>query len=431
MVAGPLINNLLDHQFKLTVTSLALDDAEALVAGHPNGSCQTLDLNDKDLLSTLIADHDLVISLVPYSFHPLVGEQCLRHNKHMITASYVSPEMAALDKEARDKGLIFLNEIGLDPGIDHMSAMRVIDEVHRRGGVIRHFRSYCGGFPSREANDNPLGYKFSWAPRSVLLAGRNGARYWVDNHEVNVSAEDLFRNMRILNIPGVGSFEAYPNRDSLEYREIYGLGDDARTIFRATLRNLGWCDTLHSLTQLGMLDREPRQNKGGTISTYLRDLLGVGPEIDLCDAVAAKIRRSRYSLSSMSMQWLGLFSDEPLAAASISPLDALSDLMLTKLSYQPGERDMIVMYHEFKAWFAEDKHYELLTSRLVDYGIPNGDSSMARTVSLPVAIAARLILAGKISGRGVLRPVTADIYNPVLDELETLKIVCHENKSVC
>ncbi|MFT5233378.1 MAG: saccharopine dehydrogenase (NADP+, L-glutamate forming) [Candidatus Krumholzibacteriia bacterium] len=431
MVAGPLIKNLLGHDFQLTVTSLALSEAEDLVAGHPNGSPQTLDLSDAEALSSMVSAHDLVISLVPYGLHPLVAKQCLAHKKHMVTASYVSPEMAALDQEAREKGLIFLNEIGLDPGIDHMSAMRIIDEVHDRGGVVRHFRSYCGGLPSPEANDNPFGYKFSWAPRSVLLAGRNGAKYWSDSHEVTVSAGDLFRDMRLLHVPGVGDFEAYPNRDSMEYRDIYGLGTEVRTLFRATLRNLGWCDTLHSLTKIGMLDREPRPNADGTIGPFVREVLGAGPEDDLRDAVAARLNRTRHSFPPLSMEWLGMFGDHPLEAKQISPLDALSDLMLSKLSYQPGERDMVVLYHDFKAWFAADGHYEKLTSSLVDYGVPNGDSSMARTVSLPAAIAARLILTGKISGRGVMRPVTREIYNPVLDELESLNIVCSETKSVC
>ena len=430
MVAGPLIRYLLDHNYGLTVTSLGLEDAVKLVGGDPHGTALSLDLSDDATLSQLVGEHDLVISLVPYSFHPLVANHCLQKGKNLITASYVSAEMAAFDQEAKEQGLIFLNEIGLDPGIDHMSAMRIIDDVHARGGKIRHFRSYCGGLPAPEANDNPYGYKFSWAPRGVLMASRNGARYWRDNHEVNVRPERLFRDMHLLDVPGAGVFEAYPNRDSLEYRDIYELGDEVRSVFRGTLRYIGWCNTMHSLVKIGMLDTEPRNSKDMTYADYMRDLLDAEPAEDLRVVAASRMRLPPDTLPPWNMHWLGLFSRRPIGRDQISPLDALSEIMQDKLRYNPGERDMVVLFHEFKAWFAEDDHYECLTSSLVDYGVRYGDSSMSRTVSLPAAIAARLILEGKITSRGVLRPVIPEIYNPILDELANLNIVCAEEKTV-
>ena len=430
MVAGPLIRYLLDHNYALTVTSLVLEDAVKLIGGDPHGTALTLDLSDDATLSQLIAEHDLVISLVPYSYHPLVANHCLQKGKNLVTASYVSAEMAAFDQDAKDQDLVFLNEIGLDPGIDHMSAMRIIDDVHARGGKIRHFRSYCGGLPAPEANDNPYGYKFSWAPRGVLMASRNGARYWRDNHEVNVRADRLFRDMHLLDVPGAGVFEAYPNRDSLEYRDIYSLGDEVRSVFRGTLRYIGWCNTMHSLVKVGMLDTEPRNSKDMTYADYMRDLLDAEPSEDLRVVAASKMRLPPDTLPPWNMHWLGLFSRRPIGHDQISPLEALGDIMLDKLRYNPGERDMVVLFHEFKAWFAEDDHYECLTSSLVDYGVRYGDSSMSRTVSLPAAIAARLILEGKITSRGVLRPVIPEIYNPVLDELANLNIVCAEEKTV-
>jgi saccharopine dehydrogenase (NADP+, L-glutamate forming) len=430
MVAGPLIRYLLDHNYGLTVTSLGLEDAVKLVGGDPHGTALSLDLSDDATLSQLIGEHDLVISLVPYSFHPLVANHCLQKGKNLITASYVSAEMAAFDQEAKEQGLIFLNEIGLDPGIDHMSAMRIIDDVHARGGKIRHFRSYCGGLPAPEANDNPYGYKFSWAPRGVLMASRNGARYWRDNHEVNVRPERLFRDMHLLEVPGAGVYEAYPNRDSLEYRDIYDLGDEVRSVFRGTLRYIGWCNTMHSLVKVGMLDNEPRDSKDMTYADYMRDLLEAEPSEDLRVVAASRMRLPPDTLPPWNMHWLGLFSRRPIGHDQISPLDALSEIMQDKLRYNPGERDMVVLFHEFKAWFAEDDHYECLTSSLVDFGVRYGDSSMSRTVSLPAAIAARLILEDKITSRGVLRPVIPEIYNPVLDELANLNIVCAEEKTV-
>lgn len=429
MVAGPLIRYLLDREYALTVTSLVIEDAVKLLGGDPNGKAMTLDLTDEATLSELVKQHDLVISLVPYTFHPMVARHCLDAGKNLVTASYVSDEMMALDAEAKEKGLIFLNEIGLDPGIDHMSAMRIIDDVHARGGKIRHFRSYCGGLPAPEAVDNPFGYKFSWAPRGVLMASRNGATYWRDNHTVTVEPERLFRDMRLLNVPGAGDYEAYPNRDSLMYKDIYNLGGEVLSVFRGTLRYVGWCNSMYHFVKLGMLDPEPRPCKGMTCADYMRILLEAGNDADLRVASAERMGIPADCLPPWNLHWLGLFSRRPIGKDQISPLDLLGDIMLEKLTYKPGERDMVVLFHEFKAWFEEDSHYEALTSTLVDYGVRYGDSSMSRTVSLPAAIAARLILDGKIPQRGVLRPVHPEIYNPVLDELADLNIVCKEEKT--
>ncbi len=428
MVAGPLIRYLLNRDYQITVTSLVIEDAVKLVGGDPNGVARSLDLSDDSALATLVQEHDLVISLVPFTFHPMVARHCLAAGKNLITASYVSDEMMELDQEAKDKGLIFLNEIGLDPGIDHMSAMRIIDDVHARGGKIRHFRSYCGGLPAPEAVDNPFGYKFSWAPRGVLLASRNGARYWRDNHVVEVPPENLFRDMRLLNVPGTGDYEAYPNRDSLKYKDIYQLGGEVRSVFRGTLRYIGWCNSMYHFSKLGLLDMEPRDSKGMTYADYMRVLLEAGQDQDLRVVAAARMGIPADCLPPWNLHWLGMFSRRPVGKDKISPLDLLGEIMLEKLTYKPGERDMVVLFHEFKAWFEDDDHYERLTSTLVDYGVRYGDSSMSRTVSLPAAIAACLILDGKISLRGVLRPVHPEIYNPVLDELADLNIVCKDER---
>ncbi len=429
MVAGPLIRYLLQRGYQLTVTSLVIEDAVKLLGGDPHSQALNLDLADEEKLSILVGEHDLVISLVPYNFHPMVARHCLDQGKNLVTASYVSPEMQAMDAEARQKDLIFLNEIGLDPGIDHMSAMRIIDDVHDRGGKIHHFRSYCGGLPAPEANDNPFGYKFSWAPRGVLMASRNGASFWNDNHIVEVAPERLFRNMSLLEVPGAGDFEAYPNRDSLMYREIYNLGDEVQSVFRGTLRYIGWCDSMYHFVRLGLLDTEPRDSKDMVCADYMRQLLDAGPDEDLRVAAANRMGLPADCLPPLNLHWLGLFSSRPVGVDKISPLDFLGEIMLEKLDYRPGERDMVVLFHEFKAWFEEDNHYERLTSTLVDFGVRNGDSSMSRTVSLPAAIAARLILEGKLNQRGVLRPVSPEIYNPVLDELKELDIECKDEKT--
>ncbi len=430
MVAAPLVRYLQDHGYGLTVTSLVLEDAVKLIGDAADSRALTLHLSDEESLSELVATHDLVISLVPYSYHPLVANHCLEKHKNLVTASYVSEEMEAFHAEAVQHDLIFLNEIGLDPGIDHMSAMRIIDDVHARGGKIRHFRSFCGGLPAPESNDNPFGYKFSWAPRGVLMASRNGAQYWRDNHIVEVPPERLFRDMHLLQVPGAGDFEAYPNRDSLEYRDVYNLGEEVRTVFRGTLRYIGWCNTMYNFVKIGMLDTEPRASQGMTYAEFMRDLLEAGPDEDLRHVAAERMGLPADCLPPWNMHWLGLFSNRPVGHDRISPLDALGEIMQEKLSYRPGERDMVVLFHKFHAWFEADGHFERLTSSLVDFGERYGDSSMSRTVSLPAAIAARLILEGKVPQRGVLRPVHREIYNPVLDELASLNIVCSEEKTI-
>ncbi len=430
MVAAPLVRYLQDHGYGLTVTSLVLEDAVKLIGDAADSRALTLHLSDEESLSELVAAHDLVISLVPYSYHPLVANHCLEKHKNLVTASYVSEEMEAFHAEAVQHDLIFLNEIGLDPGIDHMSAMRIIDDVHARGGKIRHFRSFCGGLPAPESNDNPFGYKFSWAPRGVLMASRNGAQYWRDNHIVEVPPERLFRDMHLLQVPGAGDFEAYPNRDSLEYRDVYNLGEEVRTVFRGTLRYIGWCNTMYNFVKIGMLDTEPRASQGMTYAEFMRDLLEAGPDEDLRHVAAKRMGLPADCLPPWNMHWLGLFSNRPVGHDRISPLDALGEIMQEKLSYRPGERDMVVLFHKFHAWFEADGHFERLTSSLVDFGERYGDSSMSRTVSLPAAIAARLILEGKVPQRGVLRPVHREIYNPVLDELASLNIVCSEEKTI-
>jgi len=429
MVAGPLVRHLLDAGARLTVTSLDLAEAERLVGGHRDGAALRFDMADDDGLGALVAAHDLTVSLVPYVFHPTVAGHCLRHGRHLVTASYVAPAMQSLDAAARAQGLTFLNELGLDPGIDHMSAMRVIDAIAAQGGHLRSFRSYCGGLPAPDANDNPLGYKFSWAPRGVLLACRNSARYRREGREVAVPSERLFRDMHLLHVPGAGDFEAYPNRDSLVYLEAYRLPADIETLFRGTLRNLGWCDTLHAFGRLGLLDDRPREG-GSTRRAYVRSLLGATAGETARAAATRRLGTAAGCLPAANLEWLGLDDEAPLPAGSRAPLDVLGDAMLAKLSYRAGERDMVVMFHEF-LHDTPGGARRRTTSRLIACGEPGGETAMARTVSLPAAVAAKLVLEGRLSERGVLRPVTPAIYGPVMAELAALGIDCLEETEDC
>jgi saccharopine dehydrogenase (NADP+, L-glutamate forming) len=424
LVARPLVRYLLNKGYEVVMASRTASKAVSMIDGHPNGKALALNVQDETVLAGLIGECDLAVSLVPYAFHPVVAKHCIANRKHMVTTSYVSSAMQELDCDARKGGVTILNEIGVDPGIDHMSAMRIIDDVRKRGGRIVAFRSYCGGLPAPEANDNPFGYKFSWAPRGVLLAGRNNAQYILDGRKVEIPSHRLFRDMHVLAVEGQGDYEAYPNRDSISYIDVYGL-QGIQTIFRGTLRNMGWCDCLFNFAKLGLLSLDDVDVKGKTYAGFMRYLAGAAEGEDLGAAVSKKLGIPRDSLPVMNLGWLGMFSNRKFAVDKISPLDAMGDLMYEKLAFMPGERDMIVLHHDFRAEFPNGKREQII-SELIDYGIPGGDSSMARTVSLPAAIGVDMILTGRMEAKGVLRPVLPEIYNPVLDELSTLNISCKE-----
>ncbi len=426
LVTRPLVRYLLDQpDFKVIVASRTVSKAEKLIDGHPRGEAKTLLVQDEDHLKDLISGSDLVISLVPWTYHPVVAKHCLELEKHLITTSYVKEAMQALDQQVKDKNLLFLNEIGLDPGIDHMSAMKIIHGVEERGGRIVSFFSYCGGLPAPEANTNPFGYKFSWSPRGVVLAGKNTGRYLKDGQEINVPSQDLFAHTWTLEIENIGELVAYPNRDSIPYIKTYGL-KDAKSMFRGTLRNPGWCETWKKIVDLGLLDEQERsdwQEKtyADFTTTFVKESSG-----NLRADLAGQLDLPEDSDILDRFEWLGLLGDEPLPVETSSPLDILANRLLEKMPYEEGERDMIILHHEFIAEYPELPAREKITSTLVDFGIPNGDSAMSRTVSLPAAVAAKMVLHGEIKATGVHIPVLPEIYEPVLKELEELGITFKE-----
>jgi len=426
LVARPLVRYLLDQpDFRVEVASRTVSKAEKLIEGHPRGVAKELNLKSEEALKGEVAGADLVISMVPYAFHPKVAELCIAHKKQMVTTSYVSDTMKKLDADARKAGIIILNEVGLDPGIDHMEAMRVIHEIHDKGGKLVGFISFCGGLPAPEANTNPFGYKFSWSPTGVLLAGKNSAQYLQDGEEVFIPSEKLFESYSLRTIEGLGVFEGYPNRNSLPYIELYGV-PETKTMLRGTLRNVGWCETVRTLVRLNVLDQEEKDWTGMTFADFLRKLLGTRAK-DLKKAVSERLGISPGLAILRRLEWLGLFSDEPLPLQKGSALDIVSARMTAKLAYLPGERDMIVLQHEFFASYPKAGK-EKIVSTLIDFGIPGSDSSMARTVGLPAAIGTKLILEGKIRETGVHIPVSPEIYLPILAELKTLNIAFKEKR---
>lgn len=427
LVAKPLVRYLLDQpEFEVVVATRTVSKAIKLIDNHPKGTAKTLNLKNEEGLRDEVKDADLVISMVPYAFHTLVARFCIEFKKQMVTTSYVSDEMKALDGKAKIAGILILNEIGLDPGIDHMEAMRIIHEVEAKGGEITSFTSYCGGLPAPEANTNPWGYKFSWSPIGVLLAGKNSARYIKDGQLVEIQSEDLFDNYVIWPIEGLGDFEGYPNRDSVPYIELYGI-QSTKTMLRGTLRNIGWCSTLKKVADIGLLDKEEKDWTGYTYKSFMKSLMDNPEEPDLRKALATYLDLEVNSEILNRFEWLSLFSDEPVPVEKGGSIDILAARMIEKMSLAEGERDMIVLQHTFEAAYPEG-HGERITSTLIDYGIPHGDSAMSRTVGLPPAIGTKLILEGKIDKSGVYIPVEPDIYIPVLQELKSLNIEFSEKK---
>jgi len=423
LVVRAHVQYLLDQGFAVTVASRTVSKAEAIVDGHPNGTPLAFDITvEPERLEQIIADHDVAVSLLPWQFHPQVARACIDQGKHMVTTSYVKDEMKALDAEAKEKGIILLNELGVDPGIDHMTAMKVIHKVQGDGGEITTFQSYCGGLPAPEANDNPYGYKFSWSPRGVLLAGLNTARYRRDGQVVDVAGNELFDHVWEVPVEVEGAvidFEGYPNRDSMPYTEYYGI-DPRDVMFRGTLRNQDWCRSMKQVARLGMLRTDAIEGlEGKTFADLTAVLIGADTTTDLKAATAAHLGIDVEGVEISKMEWLGLFSDTPLPEPK-APVDILTAHMLDRMSYNEGERDLIVLQHTFIAEYADRK--EKITSTMIDFGIPGGDSSMNRTVGLPAAVGVRFILEGRFTQPGVIVPVMPEFYEPALEELERLGI---------
>ncbi|MBN2198863.1 MAG: saccharopine dehydrogenase NADP-binding domain-containing protein [Candidatus Aminicenantes bacterium] len=417
MVAGPLVEYFLRRDsFEVTVADIVPERALRLTAGHPRGRSAALDIEDDARLSSLIAAGDLVVSFVPFPHHPRVAGHCLARGRNLLTASYLSADIKAMDKEAAAKGLIFFNEAGLDPGLDHMEAMRIIDRVRGEGGRVESFVSYCGGLPAPEANTNPFGYKFSWSPSGVLMSCGNAARYLRDGKEIFLPAEKYLDEPARIAIERLGDLEGYPNRDATTYLDAYGI-HGAQTVLRGTLRYPGWCRTLKRMREWGLLDDRPRDASLRSYKEFASAKIGLPGAANPADVLKTRFPQEEDVRVVDRLEWLGAFADRPLPPGPRNGLEILAGLMAENMSYRPGERDLVVLRHEITSLFPGGRK-ETTVSTLTHYGLPEGDSAMARTVSLPAAICGRLILEGAVRQKGVVIPVRAEVYRPVLEELE-------------
>jgi saccharopine dehydrogenase-like NADP-dependent oxidoreductase len=389
MVVKPMVHHLLDNQLDVTLASRTKAKADKVLEGYSSGTALAWTMDQPDLLENLIRSHDLVVSLLPYAHHVSIAQRCIVHRKDTLTTSYVSPEMKAFDNRAREAGIIILNEIGVDPGYDHMTAMEIIDRVHEEGGKIDAFYSLCGALCAPEASDNPFRYKFSWSPKGVVMASNNGARFLKDGEEVN----------------------------------LYGI-PEVKTMYRGAVRYGRWCAAMELLKSLHLTGYKELDLKGKTFAQVTAELNEFKAET-LREEIKAKYRLEENDPGWQAIEWLGVLDQKPVYLEKGSAFDLTSDLMIEKMMMKDDERDMVIMQHIFHVTRSGGKK-EKIVARMLDYG--NRDyTSIAWTVALPAAIAVRLILEGKIKDTGVHIPIIKTIYKPVLSELADLGISMTES----
>lgn len=424
--SSALIKYLCDHSAAENWTIRVADRDKALAEerceGLDNAVPLSFDALDASVRAKQLPGNDIVVSMLPARFHIDVVKDCLNLGISVITPSYVTDKIQALDGLAKEKGLVVLNEMGLDPGIDHMSAMKVIHEIQAEGGQLTGFKSFTGGLVAPESDDNPWNYKFTWNPRNVVLAGQGGAvQFRRKGHYKYIPYHRLFSRTEDIQIEGYGDFEGYANRDSLSYREVYGL-EDIPTIYRGTLRRKGYSEAWNVFVQLGLTDDSytigdsAQMSYRDFINSYLTYEQTIPVEDKLCDYL--NLDRNGEVMSKL--EWLGIFEDKTIGLENASPAQILQQLLESKWSLAPDDKDMIAMYHEFE--FVKDGVQKKLNSSMISIGLDPIFTGMARTVGLPIGIAVKLILNGSFDLSGVHVPTMPELYNPILDELEELGI---------
>ncbi len=429
-----LISYLLDKSEKenlfITIGDINLQQANKIAGGHPRCKALLLNIFEKESRKNAIQAANIVISMLPARFHMEVARDCLKFNKNLVTASYVSKEMKALDPEAKSKGLIFMNETGVDPGIDHMSAMHVIDRIKDKGGKMLMFESFTGGLVAPESDTNLWNYKFTWNPRNVVVAGQGGAAEFIQEGKFKyIPYHRLFRRTEFLEIEGYGKFEGYANRNSLDYCSIYGL-EDILTLYRGTIRRVGFSRAWNMFVQLGMTDDTYELYNSENMS--YRDFVNSFLPYSLTDTVELKLRHN-LKIDQDDIMWeklveLDIFNaDKKIGIPNATPAQALQKILEDKWTLSPDDKDMIVMYHKFG--YELDGQKKQIDSTMVLIGEDQTKTAMAKTVGLPVAITTLAILNGKITSPGVQIPITREVYEPILKELEEHGISFKETKT--
>jgi saccharopine dehydrogenase-like NADP-dependent oxidoreductase len=427
--SSALIKYLLDHailcDWLVILGDISLSAAVDKLGDHPRGRALKFDISDESA-NQIIASSDVVISLLPASFHPLVAARCLAHRRHLLTASYVSDEMKSFHDEAVSKDLLFLNECGLDPGIDHMSAMQVIGRIQFEGGKLTSFESFTGGLIAPETDpDNPWRYKFTWNPRNVVMAGQSTAKYLQEGNYKYIPYQQLFKRVTQVSVPGLGEFEGYANRDSLSYIETYNLRD-INTMLRGTLRNKGFCTAWDIFVQLGCCDDTYEMNGVDkmTHATFLDSFLDDRSGRSTIEKIKSTFNLTDSAHALNALRWSGFMEEDSVGLAKGTPAQILEHILNKKWRLNTSDKDQIVMWHRFTYEMQGTK--KVIQSSLVVTGSDSVYTAMAKTVGLPLAIAAKLLMQGKITSRGVQIPISRQFYEPILKELELSGVVFNE-----
>lgn len=422
------------HNWQVKVADADHGLAERKVGRHTQGEAVQLDITEEERRQQLIREADVVVSLLPVNLHYLVVKDCIKFRRHVVTASYLSNEMYSLEEEIREAAIMMVGEMGLDPGIDHMSAMAKIDELRESGAEIESFKSFTGGLVAPESCDNPWKYKFTWNPRNVVLAGQGTAQYLKEGRHKYIPYNRVFRQTEYVNVHGIGEFEAYANRDSLLYKTIYGL-ENIPTLIRGTLRYPGFCRAWDALVRLGWTDdtypiiESEQMTYRQLVEAYLQGVWKSYPDgYDLKKRLADFLKIDHQDEIIKKLDWLGIFEDIPIQLKNASPAQILQELLLGKWSMQSEDKDMVVMQHQF-VYRKEGVRKRLLAS-MVMKGEDQERTAMARLVGMPIGIFVQQIMLGNIKTIGVHIPVIKEIYEPVLRELANHGVAFHEEEVV-
>jgi len=429
--SSSLVRYLLDHStnenWQVTLGDISKELAEKKIDAHPNGRAVHFDVDDDSQRVQCIQHADVVISMLPARMHYRVAKDCVDCGVHMLTASYVSDDIRSLDHQARENDVLLLNEMGVDPGIDHMSAMQVIDKIRESGGVITAFESSTGGLVAPEYDDNPWGYKFTWNPRNVVVAGQGVSRFLHNGRIKYIPYHKLFSRIETIQIPEVGDFEIYPNRDSLKYIDIYGL-KNLQTMFRGTMRRPGYSRAWDVFVQLGMTEDNYHivDSENMTFRDFINSYLPYEKDRSVEQKLCELLSLEPDGEVMQKLQWLGIFEEKTIGLKNATPARILQSLIEPRWQLKSADKDMIVMQHVFD--YEKNNRTRRLKSTLVFKGRDRLHTAMSITVGVPVAIAVRLLLSGQITLRGVQRPLSKEIYEPVMKELEEYGIYFREEE---
>lgn len=432
--SAALISYLLEKANKgnwhVTVGDFFEQAAKDRVEGSANGTAIRFDIEEEEASAKAIESSDLVISLLPAAFHPRVAKMCLHYKRHLFTASYISDDMRSFNEEAKEKGLLFMNECGLDPGVDHMTAMAVMDRIRDDGGKMISFESFAGGLiaPTTDPS-NPWRYKFTWNPRNIVMAGQGTAKFIQEGQYKFIPYQQLFQRTTSVHIPDYGDFEGYANRDSLKYISNYKL-NDVKTMLRGTLRNKGFCSAWNILVQLGCTDDtyQMEQVEQMTHRTFINTFLPYDKEMMLEEKLTRRFRLDVNGPEMERLRWSGLFDKEPIGLNAGTPAQILEHILNKRWKLEPTDKDMVVMWHRFI--YSMKGETREIQSHLVALGDDSVNTAMAKGVGLPLAIATRLFLEGKIKDRGVVMPLSKEVYQPILEELCQFGIIMQEREVV-